>query len=56
MVEDFKVLGMNMISLSRSLNILLEKILFFCLYFCPPNSKSWLHLCLDLTLAKSETM
>ena len=34
-VEAFKVLGMNMIALSRGLNILLKKMLFFCLYFCP---------------------
>ena len=34
-VEAFKVLGMNMIDLSRGLNILLKKMLFFCLYFCP---------------------
>ena len=42
-VEDFKVLGMNMISLSCDLNIFLKKILFFCLCFCPPNFKSWFH-------------
>ena len=34
-VEAFKVLGMNMIALSHGLNILLRKMLFFCLYFCP---------------------
>ena len=28
-VEDFKVLGMNIISLSHDLNILLKKMLFF---------------------------
>ena len=44
-VEDFKVFGMNMIALSRDLNILLKKMLFFCLYFCPSNFKSWLRPC-----------
>ena len=36
-VEDFKVFGMNMIALSRDLNILLKKMLFFFFFkLLPP--------------------
>ena len=35
-VEDFKVFGMNMIALSRGLNILLKKMLFFFVYTSTP--------------------